>query len=63
MDEKKLKAAKAMLRSRDMTVAEICKQLGVSKATLFRRFPGGKTAILEMRGELDPEKLLNQQTK
>ncbi len=37
--EAKLKAARAMLRAGELTVAEVATQVGVSPATLYRYFP------------------------
>jgi len=58
LDAKKLRAAVHLLTKTEMPVAEICEQIGVSVTTLYRRIPGGKAAVLERRGDLDPERLL-----
>lgn len=44
LDEKSLLAARAMLRSPDLTVAEVAKRLGVSAATLYRHIPAARSA-------------------
>lgn len=43
LDPAKLKAAKAMLRDPDLTIREIAQQLDVSRSTLYRHFPSGRT--------------------
>ena len=43
LDPAKLKAARAMLREPDLTVREIAEQLDVSRSTLYRHFPSGRT--------------------
>jgi len=45
LDEAKVRAARAMLRSGDMTAAEVAKQLGVSPSTLYRHVVGGRSAL------------------
>ena len=45
MDETKIKAAKAMLASGDMTVAEIAKQIGCSTSSLYRHVTNGRSGI------------------
>lgn len=44
LDEKSLVAARAMLQSPDLTVAEVAKRLGVSVATLYRHIPAARSA-------------------
>lgn len=46
-----LTAAKALLRDPAITVDQAAKTLGVSPATLYRYFPGGRSAILTTDGE------------
>jgi DNA invertase Pin-like site-specific DNA recombinase len=40
-----VKAARAMLKAGELTVAEVAGELKVSPATLYRYFPGGREAI------------------
>jgi DNA invertase Pin-like site-specific DNA recombinase len=47
MDESKIRAAKAMLGSGNMSAIEVAQQLGCSPSTLYRHLPGGRTAITE----------------
>ncbi len=41
-----LKAARALLASDDMSVEEVARRVGVSPATLYRYFPGGRSSVL-----------------
>lgn len=45
MNEAQVRAAKAMLRSGDLTAAEVARQLGVSPSTLYRHVVGGRSAL------------------
>jgi DNA invertase Pin-like site-specific DNA recombinase len=45
MNEAQVRAAKAMLRSGEMTAAEVAAQLGVSPSTLYRHLPGGRGSL------------------
>lgn len=45
LDAAKLKAARAMLRDPDLTVRDVAAQLGISRTTLYRYFPSGRSAI------------------
>lgn len=45
LDEAKVRAAKAMLASGNMTAAEVAQQLGCASSTLYRYLPGGRTAL------------------
>lgn len=45
MSDQDVALARAMLRSPEVTVAEVAKRLGVSPATLYRQMPGGRSAI------------------
>lgn len=47
LSEDKMRAARAMLAEPDITVAKAADQLGVSRATLYRHFPGGRAAVGE----------------
>ena len=40
-----LKIARTLLRDRDITVANVARQLGVAPATLYRHIPGGRAAV------------------
>lgn len=42
INEKQLKAAKAMLSAGELTVAEIAQQIGVSEASLYRYLPAAR---------------------
>lgn len=48
LNDAKVRAAKAMMASGNMTTAEIAQQLGVAPSTLYRHLPGGRSALLEM---------------
>ena len=45
LSSKDLAAAKAMLKDEELTVEDVAKRVGVSPATLYRYFPGGRGAI------------------
>lgn len=45
LSEQDAAVARAMLRSREVTVEEVARRLGVSAATLYRHLPGGRSAI------------------
>lgn len=45
MGERDLMAAKALLADDQFTVAEVAKRVGISPATLYRYFPGGRNAV------------------
>jgi DNA invertase Pin-like site-specific DNA recombinase len=47
LDEAKIRAAKAMMISGNMTASEIAKQVGCAPSTLYRHLPGGRSAIME----------------
>lgn len=42
-------AALALLRDRDIPIKEVARRLGISTATLYQHFPGGRGAIMEAR--------------
>jgi AcrR family transcriptional regulator len=44
---KDLTAAKALLKDREITVAEVAKRLGVVPSTLYRHLPKARTVALE----------------
>ena len=48
LDESKIRAAKAMLASGNMSAIEVAQQLGCAPSTLYRHLPGGRTAITEI---------------
>ena len=48
LDAIQVTAAKAMLASGTMTAAEVARQVGCSPSTLYRRVPGGRTAVTEV---------------
>jgi hypothetical protein len=45
LDESKIRAAKAMLASGNMSAIEVAQQLGCAPSTLYRHLPGGRSAI------------------
>lgn len=45
LDETKVRAAKAMLSSGDMSAAEVARQLGCAPSTLYRHVPGGRSRL------------------
>lgn len=45
LDESKIRAAKAMLVSGDMSATEVARQLGCAPSTLYRHLPGGRAAL------------------
>jgi DNA invertase Pin-like site-specific DNA recombinase len=45
LDESKVRAAKAMLASGEMSAIEVAKQLGCAASTLYRHLPGGRSAL------------------
>jgi len=51
LKEKDLKAARAMLADKSITVEEIARQLRVSPATLYRHLPAARAQVAEAGGE------------
>lgn len=49
LDDGKLKVARALLADPSLSVGEVAAQLEVAPSTLYRHFPGGRTAVLEPR--------------
>jgi DNA invertase Pin-like site-specific DNA recombinase len=47
LDASKIRAAKAMLASGNMSAIEVAQQLGCARSTLYRHVPGGRTAVAE----------------
>lgn len=47
LDETQRAMAKTLMKDRDLAVKDIAERLGVSVATLYNAFPGGRTALLE----------------
>jgi DNA invertase Pin-like site-specific DNA recombinase len=45
LDASKIRAAKAMLASGNMSAIEVAKQLGCADSTLYRHLPGGRSAL------------------
>jgi DNA invertase Pin-like site-specific DNA recombinase len=45
LDEAKIRAAKAMLASGEMSAAEVAHQLECAASTLYRHLPGGRSAL------------------
>ena len=45
LDDAKIRAAKAMMMSSDLTTTEIARQLSVAPSTLFRHLPGGRSGL------------------
>jgi DNA invertase Pin-like site-specific DNA recombinase len=48
LDEAKIRAAKAMLASGNMSATEVARQVGCAASTLYRHLPGGRAAITEI---------------
>jgi DNA invertase Pin-like site-specific DNA recombinase len=48
LDESKIRAARAMLTSGNMSAIEVAQQLGCAPSTLYRHLPGGRTAIAQI---------------
>jgi DNA invertase Pin-like site-specific DNA recombinase len=48
LDASKIRAARAMLGSGNMSAIEVAQQLGCAPSTLYRHLPGGRTAITEI---------------
>jgi DNA invertase Pin-like site-specific DNA recombinase len=45
LDEFKIRAARAMLASGNMSAIEVAQQLGCAPSTLYRHLPGGRSAV------------------
>jgi DNA invertase Pin-like site-specific DNA recombinase len=45
LDDAKIRAAKAMLASGNMSAAEVAQQIGCAASTLYRHLPGGRAGI------------------
>jgi DNA invertase Pin-like site-specific DNA recombinase len=45
LDDAKIRAAKAMLASGNMSAAEVAQQIGCAASTLYRHLPGGRSAL------------------
>jgi DNA invertase Pin-like site-specific DNA recombinase len=45
LDESKIRAARAMLASGEMSATEVAKQVGCAPSTLYRHLPGGRAAL------------------
>ena len=54
LTEKKITVAKALLQNPEITMTDIAAQLGISPATLYRSFPGGRSQFI---GELKPSSI------
>jgi DNA invertase Pin-like site-specific DNA recombinase len=48
LDDAKIRAARAMLASGNLSAAEVAQHLGCAASTLYRHLPGGRTAITEI---------------
>lgn len=46
LTEAKLRAARAMLVSGEMSAGEVARQVGVSASTLYRHLPGGRSGVV-----------------
>lgn len=53
LDAQDLKAARAMLADRSITVAEVAERLKVSPATLYRHLPAARAQVIEQAGEAE----------
>jgi DNA invertase Pin-like site-specific DNA recombinase len=47
LDDRKLRAAKALLASGDLSVAEVARHCGVAPSTLYRYCPGGRSGLAD----------------
>jgi DNA invertase Pin-like site-specific DNA recombinase len=45
LDDAKIRAARAMLASGNMSATEVAQQLGCAPSTLYRHLPGGRSGI------------------
>jgi DNA invertase Pin-like site-specific DNA recombinase len=45
LDDAKVRAARAMLSSGNLTAVEVARQLGCAASTLYRHVPGGKSSV------------------
>jgi DNA invertase Pin-like site-specific DNA recombinase len=52
LDASKIRAAKAMLASGNMSAVEVAQQLGCAPSTLYRHLPGGRSAITEIAASI-----------
>jgi DNA invertase Pin-like site-specific DNA recombinase len=52
LDASKIRAAKAMLASGNMSAIEVAQQLGCAPSTLYRHLPGGRSAITEIAASI-----------
>jgi DNA invertase Pin-like site-specific DNA recombinase len=50
LDEAKIRAAKAMLASGNMSAIEVAQQVGCAPSTLYRHLPGGRSGIEQVAG-------------
>jgi DNA invertase Pin-like site-specific DNA recombinase len=50
LDEAKIRAAKAMLASGNMSATEVAQQVGCAASTLYRHLPGGRSGIEQVAG-------------
>src|SRR5271166_2738919 len=48
LDGAKIRAAKAMLASGEMSAVEVAQQLGCAPSTLYRHLPGGRSALAQI---------------
>src|SRR5271166_3842445 len=48
LDDSKIRAARAMLASGNMSAAEVAEQLGCAPTTLYRHLPGGRSALAQI---------------
>ncbi|MBR0684262.1 recombinase family protein [Roseomonas eburnea] len=46
LTEAKVRAARAMLASGEMSAGEVARQVGVSPSTLYRHLPGGRSGVI-----------------
>ena len=46
LTEAKVRAARAMLASGEMSAGEVARQVGVSPSTLYRHLPGGRSGVV-----------------
>lgn len=48
LDETKLQVARTLMQESPLSMAEIAEQVGVAASTLYRTFPGGRGALLNV---------------
>jgi DNA invertase Pin-like site-specific DNA recombinase len=52
LDASKIRAARAMLASGEMSAIEVAQQVGCAASTLYRHLPGGRSGIEQMAASI-----------